>query len=260
MGPVRILITGANGYVGKSLYNAFKDKYEVSKLTRDVCDLTNLESVDQYFKDKYFDIVLHCAVEGGSRLKKDTNDVLDNNLKMYYNLVHNENYFKKLIHFGSGAELTAQDTPYGLSKHNIRQSILEKDNFHNVRIYGVFDENELDTRFIKANIKRYINKQPIEIHQDKFMDFFYMKDLVTLVEFCILNEISKEINCSYKDVYTLRYIANLINDLDEYKVEITQDKKGFGSGYCGIHHILPTPYVGLKQGIKEVYNKLKNEY
>jgi hypothetical protein len=37
-------------------------------------------------------------------------------------------------------------------------------------------------------------------------------------------------------------------------------EKGFGSGYCGIHHILPTPYVGLKQGIKEVYNKLKNEY
>ena len=57
MGPVRILITGANGYVGKSLYNAFKDKYEVSKLTRDVCDLTNLESVDQYFKDKYFEFV-----------------------------------------------------------------------------------------------------------------------------------------------------------------------------------------------------------
>jgi hypothetical protein len=73
-----------------------------------------------------------------------------------------------------------------------------------------------------------------------------------------LNEISKEINCSYKDVYTLRYIANLINDLDEYKVEIIQDKKGFGSGYCGTHHILPTPYVGLKQGIKEVYNKLKD--
>jgi len=257
---MKILVTGANGYIGKSLYNAFKDKYEVSKLTRDICDLTNSESVNQYFKDKHFDIVLHCAVEGGSRLKEDSNNVLDNNLKMYYNLVHNENHFKKLISFGSGAEINAQDTPYGLSKHIIRQSILKKDNFYNIRIYGVFDENELDTRFIKANIKRYINKQPMEIHQDKFMDFFYMKDLVTLVEFYILNEAPKETNCSYKDVCTFLYLANFINELDEYKVEIIQKEKGFGKGYYGTHHVLPTPYVGLKQGIKDVYNKLKNEY
>jgi dTDP-4-dehydrorhamnose reductase len=257
---MKILITGANGYIGKSLYNAFKDKYEVSKLTRDICDLTNSESVNQYFKDKHFDIILHCAVEGGSRLKEDSNNVLDNNLKMYYNLIHNENHFKKLIHLGSGAELTAQDTPYGLSKHVIRQSILKKDNFYNIRIYGVFDENELDTRFIKANIKRYINKQPMEIHQDKFMDFFYMKDLVTLVEDYILNEAPKEINCSYKDICTLLYIANFINDLDEHKVEIIQKEKGFGSGYYGTHHIPKISYIGLKQGIKEVYNKLKNEY
>jgi GDP-L-fucose synthase len=257
---MNILITGANGYIGKSLYNAFKDEYKVSKLTRNICDLTNSESVDQYFKDKYFDVILHCAVEGGSRLKKDTNDVLDNNLKMYYNLIHNENHFKKLIHFGSGAEIYAQNTPYGLSKHIIRQSILEKDNFYNIRIFGLFDENELDTRFIKANIKRYINKQPMEIHQDKFMDFFYIKDLIKLVEFCMLNKTFKEINCNYKEIYTLLCIASFINSLDEYKVEIIQNEKGFGKGYYGTYHMFPISYVGLKEGIKEVYNKLKNEY
>jgi hypothetical protein len=100
----------------------------------------------------------------------------------------------------------------------------------------------------------------MEIHQDKFMDFFYMKDLVTLVEFYILNEAPKETNCSYKDVCTFLYLANFINELDEYKVEIIQKEKGFGKGYYGTHHVLPTPYVGLKQGIKDVYNKLKNEY
>jgi GDP-L-fucose synthase len=254
---MKILVTGANGYIGKSLYNAFKDKYEVSKLTRDICDLTNSESVNQYFKDKHFDIVLHCAVEGGSRLKEDSNNVLDNNLKMYYNLVHNENHFKKLISFGSGAEINAQDTPYGLSKHVIRQSILKKDNFYNIRIYGVFDENELDTRFIKANIKRYINKQPMEIHQDKFMDFFYMKDLISLVDYYINNDNPpKQIDCSYDKLYKLSEVANIINGLDDHKVDIQIKKEGITMSYHGIANVL-LEYTGLKQGIKEVYNKLK---
>ena len=43
----------------------------------------------------------------------------------------------------------------------IRQSILEKENFYNLRIFAVFDENEWDTRFIKTNIRHYINKKPI---------------------------------------------------------------------------------------------------
>jgi nucleoside-diphosphate-sugar epimerase len=257
---IKILITGANGYVGKSLYNSLKNKYEIHKLTRDICDLTNSESVNQYFKDKQFDVILHCAVEGGSRLKEDNNIVLDNNLKMYYNLLHNENHFKKLIHFGSGAELTAQNTPYGLSKHIIRQSILGKNNFYNIRIFGVFDENELDTRFIKGNIKRYIDKESINIHQDKFMDFFYMKDLVSLVEYYILNtNPPQEINCSYNKKYTLSGIANIINNLNNYSVDVKYNTKELTINYSfnGENPLPNLLFWGLEEGIKNVYNKLK---
>ena len=40
---MKILITGANGYIGKSLYNALKDKYDVTAVTRNSFDL----SIDQ---------------------------------------------------------------------------------------------------------------------------------------------------------------------------------------------------------------------
>ena len=140
---------------------------------------------------------------------------------MYYNLLRNQKHYNKFINFGSGAELLMKDTPYGLSKHIIRESIKLKPNYYNLRIFGVFDENELNTRFIKANIKRYINKQPIEIYQNKFMDFFYMKDLVSLVKFYIFNNnLKKEINCTYSETLTLLDIANYINTLSDYKVEI----------------------------------------
>ena len=152
---MKILITGANGYVGKSLYNDLKDKYEISTLTRDKCDLTNSSDVDFYFLDTWFDVIIHCAMKGGSRLHQDDWSVMDDNLSMYYNLLNQQSHFKKFIHFGSGAEIYSQNDPYGLSKHVIRQSILNKDNFYNLRIFGVFDKNELDTRFIKANIKHF---------------------------------------------------------------------------------------------------------
>jgi nucleoside-diphosphate-sugar epimerase len=256
---MKILITGTNGYIGKSLYNTLKDKHEVSTITRDKCDLINSEDVNFYFLDTWFDIVIHCAVVGGSRLKEDSWNVIDSNLQMYYNLLNNKDHFNKLIHFGSGAEIYAQDTPYGLSKHIIRQSILDKNNFYNLRIFGVFDENELDTRFIKANIKRYINKEAIQIHEVKFMDFFYMQDLTKVVEYYINKENPpKEFDCVYNETtYTLFGLACLINKLDDYEVEVVYGDK-IGDDYISKYRTtLPIKFIGLKQGIIETYNKLK---
>ena len=256
---MKILITGANGYIGKSLHNALKDKYEIFTTTRENCNLVDQDSVNLYFKDKWFDLVIHCAVTGGNRLKPETSEVIDSNLMMYYNLLYNKNHFKKLIHFGSGAEFHRWWTPYGLSKKLISRSIDGQDNFHNLIIYGLFDESELDRRFIKSNLKRYINKEPMEIYDNNYMDFFYMQDLIKIVNYCIENEnIPKHINCVYLENLTLKDIANFINTLDDYKVDI----KITGSelpieGYTSFVKDFKLPLIGLRQGIINTYNKLK---
>ena len=90
---MRILITGTNGYVGKSLYVALKDKCNVTAITRNELNLLNGLAVDEFFKDKTFDVVLHCAVKGGSRLQQDDWSILDTNLSMYYNLHSNKDKF-----------------------------------------------------------------------------------------------------------------------------------------------------------------------
>lgn len=264
---MKILITGTNGYIGKSLYNALKNEHDVVGLTRNDFDLTDSSETFNFFVDKYFDTVIHCAVVGGSKLKMDDNDVLDNNLKMYYNLLNNKHHFNKLIHFGSGAELYRQNTMYGLSKHVIRTSLLNQDNFYNLRIFAVFDENELDTRFIKTNIKKYINKQPLELYHNKKMDFFYMEDLATLVKYYIFNDnLPKEINCCYKDLVSMLDMIDIINGLDSYKVDIKMlnieniPQNTFVENYVGDFTNLGLEFIGLEQGIKNVYNKLKNEY
>jgi UDP-glucose 4-epimerase len=254
---MRILITGGNGYIAKSLYNAFKDRYNITCITRQDFDLTDQFETTKYFSDKYFDVVIHCAVSGGSRLKQETWEDMDGNLKMYYNLLNCKNKFRKLIHFGSGAETNAPETPYGISKRVIANSISEIDNFYNIKIFAIFDENELDTRFIKGNIKRYINKESMIIYQDKFMDFFYMKDLISLVDYYINNDDApKQIDCSYTGLYRLSEIASIINDLDNHKVDVQIKEEGMTMSYYGIANVLLN-FVGLKEGIKEIYNKLK---
>jgi GDP-L-fucose synthase len=258
---MKILITGTNGYIGKSLYNALKDEHEVIGLTRKNFDLTDFQAMSDFFQNKYFDVVIHCAVVGGSRLKQDSSYDMDINLAMYYNLLQHKPYYAKLIHFGSGAELFSKDTPYGLSKYIIRESILGQDNFYNLRIFGVFDENELDTRFIKANIKNYIKNQPIQIFKDKKMDFFFMEDLVTLVKYFIFNNnLPKEIDCTYNNTSTLLDISQMINNLGNYKVPIIFDNQTDDKSYFGKFIDLNLNYIGLEQGVKNVYNKLKNEY
>jgi GDP-L-fucose synthase len=254
---MRILITGANGYIGKSLHNALKDKYDVTAITRNSFDLTDATAMYKFFQSRQnFDLVLHCAASTNS---KDTNwDIADVNLTMYYNLLQFKQHYSKLIHFGSGAETYLSDTPYGYSKKVIAKSILNQDDFYNIKIFGLFDENELDTRFIKANLKRYIAKEPMQIHQDKVMDFFYMKDLVRVIEYYASEENPpKEFDCTYNSFYSLKNIADIINSLDEHKVEINIGKEGKAMYKSNYRSILPIDLIELEEGIKQVYSKLK---
>ena len=254
---MKILITGGNGYVATSLFKGLNQKYEIVSINRNTFDLTDLHATNEWFKDKYFDVVIHTAINGGRRLKVDGDDVKHNNLDMYRNLLANIKHFDKFISFGSGAEIFLDDAPYGLSKKIIAEDIKFKHNFYNIRIFNVFDENELDTRFMKANLLRYIKNEPIMIHANKVMDFFYMQDLVNLVDYYITsNYAPKEINCSYDEKYTLVGIAKIINSLDKYKVPIIIHNDIKLNLYCEQTMEFPTDLIGLKKGIELTYNKL----
>lgn len=254
---MRILITGSKGYVASSLISDLQKDNDLLKINRQNLNLKNQKDVDLFFaRNGFFDAVIHTAIEGGLRLKSDSSETLDNNLSYYYNILKNKNNYNKFIHFGSGAEIFNSDSPYGLSKKVIRRSISEKNNFFNIRIFGVFDHNELPTRFIKKSIINYINKKPLEIHEDKKMDFFYMEDLICLVRFYLKSsDPPKEIDCSYAYSHTLKYIAEYINSLGSHKVDINYNNQK-AEDYIGKHTNLNISYKGLLTGILETYNKL----
>lgn len=254
-----ILITGGQGYIATSLHAALYKDYDVTSVSRKNFDLSDPVATRQWFNGKNFDIVIHTAIKGGSRLVTDDSSVLNTNLKMYYNLLDCMSHYGRLINIGSGAEIYNPNSMYGLSKSVIRTSLLEQKHFYNLRVFGIFDENELDTRFIKANILRYVNKEDIVIHQDKQMDFFYMRDFVTMIKYYIENTSPpKEIDCCYKNHPSLSSIANKINELSDYKVQVNfVNNEPSQDNYIGKYTELMLSLHGIDPAIQIVYEKLK---
>tara|TARA_R110000764_G_scaffold179237_1_gene265322 strand:- start:577 stop:1383 length:807 start_codon:yes stop_codon:yes gene_type:complete len=266
---MRVLITGANGYIAKSLYESLKDSFEITRISRVNFDLTDRNQCDYFFKtcagnNIRFDCVIHTAAVGGSRLKKDDDSVLVNNLKMYSNLTANERFFDRLIHFGSGAELSNPTDPYGLSKSIIAKLIQPHSSCLNLRIYGVFDENELDTRFIKSNMLRYINQKDFVLHEDTLMDFIHMEDLIQIVE-SFLNKQKNHyqwtrsvVNCVYTHKYKLSDILHMINKIDDHKVNVpTITRVADREDYCYIGDQDTMIQDRMSEALEKVYQKLK---
>jgi GDP-L-fucose synthase len=272
---MNILITGGNGYVARNLVSNLNN-YNLTITNRYNLDLLDDKKVRKFFKHRFFDVVIHTATSGGNRLQTDSQEVFFQNCLMHQNILENSCCFDKYISFGSGAELDRRFDidhysdvrsahpidPYGMSKNFIAKSGLLHPGFHNIRIFNVFNEDELSTRMIKANIINYINKNPMIIYQDKWMDFFYMDDLCEVIKFVINSKNNQKfINCSYEQKIKLSDIAQIINNLSNYKVDILIKNKEIGLNYYGDYnlHLFDINLKGIEKGIIETYEVLKNK-
>ena len=99
-----IFITGAGGFIGRNLEERFSKKYKLLTPGHKELDLLDEKAVDNFFKKNKVDVVINCAVIGGSRKEEHVEYALSGNLRIFFNLLKNKDRYKKMIHFGSGAE------------------------------------------------------------------------------------------------------------------------------------------------------------
>ncbi len=262
----KILITGSDGHIAKQIYNYFKNEYNIIAVNHRQCNLIDYDSVQKTFKqnDYYFDYVIHTAVRGGDRLIDEDNKILLDNIEMVINLLYFNQHYGKLLTFGSGAEFDFNNRalkPYGQSKIIIRQILKNFSNCTIFRLWNVFNENQLDKRFIKTAITNYIKGQSIVINKNIYYDFFHMKDLLFYISEW-LNGNQKfnkfRINCVYNTKYTLYDIANIINNFQDKKVDIIVLNNDYESDQ----------YTSLQRGqldllplrLKQTYEVLKQRF
>ena len=254
---MKILITGSNGYIGQALEKNLTG-HDLTLLHRGVCEITDEKQVDAFFTENY-DTVIHCAAAGGSRFRGDNPKVLHDNLKMFLNLYKHRDKFNKLIHFGSGAQYHAPDTYYGFSKRIISDIIETENKFFNLIIYGMFDKNEIETRFIKSCINNCKEDTTIKVHKNKQMDFFHMEDLLKLVnEYIDGTREDQLVECVYMEKLDLCEIAEIVMS-EMGKGEIIIENPGLDKPYTRVGSI-PNWISGsgsLKQRIIQTVGELR---
>jgi nucleoside-diphosphate-sugar epimerase len=231
--------------------------------------------VKTFVDENSIDHIVHCAIEGGKRTVNDTEMVLHNNLLMTNNLLSCK-ISGAFINISSGAEFDRRRNIfdikeyeiynsfptdyYGLSKNIISKLVNSTKHGFNLRIFGCFGCDEQPSRMIRANLLNYFNKTPIIIHQDKYMDFVYIKDVCKLVISIIDNNLkTNDVNVVYKEKYKLSDIANIINNIDIHKVPIIVEDTINGLNYCGngdIFNSLNLNNIGLHHGLQECYRQI----
>ena len=216
---MKVCVLGANGFVAK---NVLRDTDWIG-VTRQELDLTNQKAVEDYFNTHEYDVVIHCAVIGGSRLKPDDGEVTHKNILMFENVVR---VFKgKVLFFSSGAARRGNPPtdPYGLSKWVIDRRIETIEDAYTLRIWGCYGPGELPTRF-SAVCKE---KGHVVIEKDRYFDFIDIEDVIKVVRDYVQGKThEKEYNLVYPEKLLLSQWAERFGATWEIK-----DNEGLDEGY-----------------------------
>jgi len=288
---MNILITGKRGFLARELSYFFRE-HNVICMGRKSLDFTDAAAVESFFNiNGYVDVVMHTAVDGGKRIRQDAFDTFSNNISMFSNLLQHKDKYGLMFCFGSGAEYDRQHPVvnvkedevikcypkdyYGLSKNIIsqemtKQGVLDSSPiFVNMRLFGCFGAGEDSQRFIKNSMNRVLEGKSITIKNNMEMDFFYVQDLCTVIDFYLKNiynlPLPTEVNMVYEKKLQLKEIANIIKTVSGSSVPVATKIKGKLGYYTGDGTVLKNlgiPLKGLTRGIEEMWEclSLKKRY
>lgn len=267
---MRILFTGHRGFLGRELIPILGDFFEVVEYQG---DLTSWPEFDKFVETNKVERIIHAAIRGGRRNKVETTETLVNNLQVFFNVIKTQ---IPTLSFCSGAvydrrrsldsiseNASGDAIPidyYGQSKFIINKFAAWENTVSTVRFFNVFGVSEGMDRFISFNVSQYVNRKPMVIYNDFYMDFFYVKDLIPVLHAWLDGKIlPKEMNLVYMHKYLLSEICEIINGLSTYKVPVLQEGAPNKNNYTGdgslFSGLFPST-LGLERGIYEMYQEI----
>lgn len=293
---MKILLTGANGFLGTNLTNLLSKKHEVIAVSRSFsnlisCDVKlieftfeNYDKLNEVFKTYKPDVVIHCAWAGGNSSKDINQPWQVYNISYGVKLLelcekHKVNHF---IGFGSSAEFGEHDlkmneqtfckptSMYGISKFSFSLISEKYCNDHGIKFtwirpvytYGPYD---VETRLIPSVIKSFLKNQELTLNSCvSIVDYLYVEDFCLGVSSIIENFLEGTFVISSGEEYVVKSIVNKIYNLIKptsqihYNLETNESPKFI----CGDAQKLKSmsdwlPKVSIDEGLINTINYFK---
>lgn len=245
---MKIVLTGANGFIGRNVKEYLSPKHEVIALSHKQIDLTDASAVLAFLEQVKPDAVIHAAAKPGHRKAVDRENLTQINLAMFVALHEGAKRCgaKKFIHFGSGSEYDMISRPLQRIKEEEIGQVIPRDetgfpryvenklliaaNYgYNLRCFGVFGKYEDFTlRFISNAVCKALFSMPITIREDKSFSYLSVYDLCRLVEEFLLGDLPfGDYNAVPTEIVTMRTIVEKIIAETGSSSSLTVEKQGY---------------------------------
>lgn len=279
----KVLLTGANGFIGRNLYEKLRYGYEIHITTRESLNLLDTDQVEKYLKAGAFDVVIHTANTNVVR-SADTEDYesLEGNLRMFFNLERCRDYFGKMYYFGSGAEYDMEHyipdmgeeyfgthipkDGYGFSKYIMSKTCNYAKNIFDLRLFGVYGKYERwEYRFISNAICRALKGKDITIQKNVYFDYLWVDDLCEIMRWFLENTPKhKHYNVCRGEKIDLYSLAAMVRKILNVNCDIVVGEEGWKPEYTGNNQRLIAemgayPFIGFKESVAdlcEYYKKI----
>ena len=212
---MRVLVTGANGFVGKNLISHLSLNKDIEVFKYDID--SSLDNLDKYTKE--CDFVYHLA---GINRPQNTSEYMEGNFGftnvLLNKLIENNNKCPIMISSSIQAEL---ENDYGKSKKAGEDLIFKYGKDNNVKVY-VYRFPNLFGKWCRPNYNSVIatfcnnianNLEIVVNDENKELNLAYIDDVCEELVSCLNDNPHREENfCYVPTTYTksLGYIANLI--------------------------------------------------
>ena len=277
----KILITGGNGFIAKNITEMLCNDYDIIAPNSKELNILDSDKVYNFITRNKFDVIIHAATYDAAPTfsTKDPNMVLENNLKMFFNIARCKEYFGKMIYFGSGAEFGRENWipkmnenyfnkfiptnwPYGLSKYIMTSYTNElKDNIYNLRLFSVFGKyDDWRYRFISNACCKAVLNMPITLKQNSVLDYLYIKDLVKLTKWFIENKPKNNVyNLCSGNVFDCKTLAEKIKyisskDLNIEIIDSLKKPEYSGDNTLLLNEVKDFKFTPINKSIESLYN------